>query len=46
MATWYHDPKTGKTVQAKNRKEAREKMKPRVIKPKPKPKAKTVPKDK
>ena len=33
----FHDPKTGKTVEAKNLKEAKEAMKPKaVIKPKKK----------
>ncbi len=37
----YHNPKTGKTVEAKNLKEALIKFKPKsIIKPKPKPKPK------
>ena len=31
MATNYHNPKTGKTVEAKNLKEALEKMTPKVV---------------
>ena len=34
MATKYHNPKTGKTVEASNRKEALEKMKPKPKKKK------------
>ncbi len=36
----YNDPKTGKTVEAKNSKEAKAKLKPTPVAPKPKAKVK------